>query len=163
MRKPSTFSESTGDHGTISLSTPRVISTASPKTSRHCFLPVGRPGKTESGQKRSHLHHMNDTRRHNDGRGARGGVAIDGAGNLIWEASYSIRWIRARDGLYHLILTAQSGTKVSCTIFKEARTEVRQRDKLFLGWTAILCGVTQGGGGSGCGNGGCGTVFEIAP
>ena len=45
------------------------------------------------------LHHMNQTRRHNDGWGARGGVAIDAAGNVYGVTVGG----GTRDRLYHLI------------------------------------------------------------
>jgi hypothetical protein len=106
------------------------------------------------------LHHMNDTRRHNDGSGVRGGVAIDAAGNI-----YGVT-VSGGDGLGTVYTISFDGTKWNESIlynFQGGEDGGSPTGQIILGVDGNLYGVTQGGGSSGCGNGGCGTVFKIAP
>lgn len=107
------------------------------------------------------LHHMNDTRRHNDGYGVTGGVAIDAAGDVYGltknggAAGHGAVYVISFDGTRwneNLLYSFQAGNDGSAPI-----------GQILFGADGNLYGVTQGGGGAGCGNGGCGTVFEITP
>ena len=106
------------------------------------------------------LHHMNDTRRHNDGYGVRGGVAIDTAGNVYGgtknggAAGHGAVYVISFDGTRwneSLLYSFQAGNDGSTPI-----------GQILFGTDGNLYGATEGGGDGNCG-GSCGTVFEIAP
>ena len=106
------------------------------------------------------LHHMNQTRRHNDGWGARGGVAIDAAGNV-----YGVTVGGGTVGLGTVYTISFDGTKWNESIlynFLGGEDGGSPIGQIIWGKDGNLYGVTEGGG-TGCGSGGCGTVFEIAP
>ena len=107
------------------------------------------------------LHHMNDTRRHNDGFGVRGGVAIDATGNV-----YGVTVSGGTVELGTVYTISFDGTKWNESIlynFQGGEDGGSPTGQIIFGKDGNLYGVTQGGGGSGCGDGGCGTVFEITP
>ncbi len=107
------------------------------------------------------LHHMNDTRRHNDGYGVTGGVVIDAVGTVY---GLTKNGGSAGHGIVYTI--SFDGTKWNESIFysfQGGQDGAFPIGQIIFATDGNLYGLTQGGGGSGCGHGGCGTVFEIAP